>query len=120
MSRPRVGAREADRRALCTGPAPGCPSPTPPKMRVKKSEKLLKLQIRIGDLQRQILAGIGKVYQPEELVGKKIVVVANLKPAKLMGQESQGMLFAANSPDDVPTIVTVLNPDDVDDGFIVR
>ncbi|MBX7216029.1 MAG: methionine--tRNA ligase [Candidatus Kapabacteria bacterium] len=88
--------------------------------RVKKSEKLLKLQIRIGDLQRQILAGIGKVYQPEELVGKKIVVVANLKPAKLMGQESQGMLFAANSPDDVPTIVTVLHPDDVDDGFIVR
>lgn len=88
--------------------------------RVKKSEKLLKLQIQIGDLQRQILAGIGKVYQPEELVGKKIVVVANLKPAKLMGQESQGMLFAANSPDDIPTIITVLNPDDVDDGFIVR
>lgn len=88
--------------------------------RVKKSEKLLKLQIRIGDIERQILAGIGKVYQPEEMVGKKIVVVANLKPATLMGQQSQGMLFAANSPDDVPTIVTVLNPDDVDDGFIVR
>lgn len=88
--------------------------------RVKKSEKLLKLQIRIGDLERQILAGIGKVYQPEELVGKKIVVVANLKPATLMGQQSQGMLLAANSPDGLPTIVTVLNPDDVDDGFIVR
>lgn len=89
--------------------------------RVKKSDKLLKLQIRIGQLERQIVAGIGKRYEPEELVGAKIVVVANLKPAKLMGQESQGMLFAANSPDGVPTLVTVLgDPDSVGDGFIVR
>jgi methionyl-tRNA synthetase len=88
--------------------------------RVKKSEKLLKLQIRIGDLDRQIVAGVGKQYEPEQLVGRKIVVVANLKPAKLMGNESQGMLLAANSPDDVPTLITVMDEDVARDGFIVR
>ena len=60
-----------------------------------KSSKLLKLQVDIGTEQRQIVAGIGKKYAPEELVGKTIVVVANLKPAKLMGIESQGMVLAA-------------------------
>jgi len=64
--------------------------------RVKKSDKLLKLQVSIGGEQRQIIAGIAQHYAPEELVGRKIVVVANLAPAKLMGQESQGMLLAAN------------------------
>ncbi|HNP60498.1 MAG TPA: methionine--tRNA ligase [Nitrospirales bacterium] len=63
--------------------------------RVPKSEKLLKLQVDIGTEQRQIVAGIGKKYAPEELVGRTIVVVANLKPAKLMGIESQGMVLAA-------------------------
>ncbi len=63
--------------------------------RVPKSAKLLKLQVDIGTEQRQIVAGIGKKYEPEELVGKTIVVVANLKPAKLMGIESQGMVLAA-------------------------
>jgi len=63
--------------------------------RVKGSNKLIKLQVDTGE-QRQIVAGIGKVYSPEQLVGKKIVVVANLKPAKLMGVESRGMLLAAN------------------------
>ena len=63
--------------------------------RVQKSSKLLKLQVDIGAEQRQIVAGIGKKYAPEELVGKTIVVVANLKPAKLMGIESQGMVLAA-------------------------
>jgi methionyl-tRNA synthetase len=63
--------------------------------RVPKSEKLLKLQVDIGTEQRQIVAGIGKKYVPEELVGRTIVVVANLKPAKLMGIESQGMVLAA-------------------------
>ncbi|MBL0333242.1 MAG: hypothetical protein IPP65_10530 [Chlorobi bacterium] len=53
--------------------------------RVKKSDKLIKLQIEIGDLKKQILAGIGKKYDPEFLIGKKIIVVANLKPTKLMG-----------------------------------
>ncbi len=63
--------------------------------RVPKSDKLLKLQVDIGIEQRQIVAGIGKKYAPEELVGRTIVVVANLKPAKLMGIESQGMVLAA-------------------------
>jgi methionyl-tRNA synthetase len=89
--------------------------------RVKKSDKLLKLQIRVGNLQRQIVAGVGKQYEPEQLVGCKIVVVANLKPAKLMGEESQGMLLAANSPENLPTVITVLGDgEDVRDGFIVR
>jgi len=66
---------------------------------VPKSSKLLKLQVDIGTEQRQIVAGIGKKYSPEELVGKTIVVVANLKPAKLMGIESQGMVLAAGDKD---------------------
>ncbi len=89
--------------------------------RVKKSDKLLKLQVRVGTLERQIIAGVGKKYEPEELLGRQIVVVANLKPAKLMGQESQGMLLAANSPENAPTLIAVMDNDpDVRDGFIVR
>ena len=63
--------------------------------RVPKSSKLLKLQVDLGSEQRQIVAGIGKKYEPDSLVGQLIVVVANLKPAKLMGVESQGMVLAA-------------------------
>lgn len=63
--------------------------------RVPKSNKLLKLQVDLGDEQKQIVAGIGKKYGPDDVVGKTIVVVANLKPAKLMGVESQGMVLAA-------------------------
>ena len=63
--------------------------------RVPKSDKLLKLQVDLGTEQRQIVAGVGKKYSPEDLVGKTVVVVANLKPAKLMGVESQGMVLAA-------------------------
>ena len=64
--------------------------------RVQKSEKLVKLQIDLGELgKRQIVAGIAQYYSPEELVGRLIIVVANLKPAKLMGIESRGMLLAA-------------------------
>ena len=66
--------------------------------RIEKSEKLLKLQVSLGSElgKRQIVAGIAKHYPPEELVGRKIAVVANLAPAKLMGVESQGMLLAAS------------------------
>lgn len=71
--------------------------------RVEGSEKLLKLQLDAGDkneagepVSRQILAGIGKVYAPENIVGKEITIVANLEPRKLMGQESNGMLLAAS------------------------
>lgn len=80
--------------------------------RIPKSDKLLKLQVDLGTEQRQIVAGIGKKYAPEELPGRTIVVVANLKPAKLMGVESQGMILAAGDkevvsllflPEDTPT-----------------
>ena len=65
--------------------------------RIDGSEKLVKLQIDVGELgERQLVAGIGTIYEPEILVGKQIVIVANLEPRKLMGHESQGMLLAAN------------------------
>lgn len=67
---------------------------------VKKSEKLLKLQIDLGNEQRQVVAGIAKSYKPEDLIGKKIMVVANLKPAKLFGLDSQGMILALDSTED--------------------
>jgi len=67
-------------------------------VRVEGSEKLVKLQIDVGDPEgnRQLVAGIGTVYTPEILVGKQIVIVANLEPKKLMGHESRGMLLAAS------------------------
>ncbi|MEY3386873.1 MAG: hypothetical protein RIR53_1684 [Bacteroidota bacterium] len=74
--------------------------------RVAKSEKLLKLQVDLGGERRQILAGIAKHYSPEELVGTVIVVVANLKPAKLMGMESQGMVLAASNAEGKLTLVS--------------
>ncbi len=65
--------------------------------RVPKSDKLLRLVVDLGEgTPRQILAGIGKTYEPEQLVGKRIVVVANLKPRKMMGLESHGMVLAAS------------------------
>lgn len=66
---------------------------------VEKSEKLMKLQVKVGAEVRQILAGIKKKYSAEDLIGRQVIVVANLKPAKLMGMESQGMLLAADDDD---------------------
>jgi methionyl-tRNA synthetase len=63
--------------------------------RVEKSKKLLKLKVKSGDKEKQIVAGIAEHYSPEELKGKTIIIVDNLKPSKLMGIESQGMLLAA-------------------------
>lgn len=62
---------------------------------VPKAKKLLKLQVDLGYEQRQIVSGISKFYTPEQLIGRKIIVVANLKPAKLCGIESNGMLLAS-------------------------
>jgi methionyl-tRNA synthetase len=64
--------------------------------RVPKSDKLIKLAVDLGEAPRTVVAGIGQQYTPEELVGKQVVVVANLQPAKLMGVESQGMVLAAS------------------------
>lgn len=85
--------------------------------KVKGADKLLKLQIKIGDEKRQIVAGIAKHYAPEELIGKRIVVVANLKPAKLRGIESQGMLLAASNEQSL-TLITVDR--DIDSGARVK
>jgi len=74
--------------------------------KVPKSDKLLKLQIEIGTEKRQIVSGIAKYYAPESLVGKTIAVVYNLKPAKLFGIESQGMILAAKSADGNLSILT--------------
>jgi len=65
--------------------------------RVKKSEKLLKLKVKIDNDERQVIAGIAKSYTPETIIGKKVVIVANLKPAKLMGLESKGMILAVET-----------------------
>ena len=98
--------------------------------RVEGSEKLVKLMVDLGEPNpltgeaglpaeqvnlstgqaglptgRQVIAGIGKAYEPEQLIGKNIVVVANLEPRMLMGLESQGMLLAATDPDGMPVLL---------------
>jgi methionyl-tRNA synthetase len=73
---------------------------------VAKSKKLLKLQVAIGDEKRQIVAGIASHYTPESMVGKQVVVVANLKPAKLFGETSQGMVLAAKNSDGTLVVVS--------------
>ena len=86
--------------------------------KIKKSEKLLKLQVRIKGETRQVVAGIGKFYSPEELVGKNIILVANLKPAKLFGIESQGMILAVE--DEAGKLNVIDLPENVLPGTEVR
>jgi methionyl-tRNA synthetase len=78
--------------------------------RVEKSKKLLKLLVNVGSEQRTLVAGIAEAYEPEALVGKTVVVVFNLKPAKLMGIESNGMVLAASPEGGKPEVVTFANP----------
>ena len=85
--------------------------------RVEGSNKLIAMKVDTGE-ERQIVAGIGKAYLPEELVGKSIVVVMNLQPAKLMGVESQGMLLAASDADGRLSILTTYR--DIKTGSKVR
>ncbi|MEK7103382.1 MAG: methionine--tRNA ligase subunit beta [Patescibacteria group bacterium] len=77
--------------------------------RVEGSEKLLRLQVNIGEETRQILAGIGKRYTPEELLEKQILVVVNLAPRMMMGMESQGMLLASDD-EQGPVLITPQSP----------
>jgi len=65
--------------------------------KISGSDKLVRLEVLLADEKRQIVAGIGKRYAPENLIGKQIVILANLEPRTLMGFESQGMLLAADS-----------------------
>ncbi len=74
---------------------------------VPDTDKLVKLKVRVGEEQRQIVAGIKKHYQPENLVGKTIVVVMNLEPRTLKGLESHGMLLAATDSDGNLSLLTV-------------
>jgi methionyl-tRNA synthetase len=132
---------ELGRLAQLTAAAPGAPAPVqdPAKPtitfddfkkvdlrvgrivaaeRVPKSEKLLKLQVDIGTERRQVVAGIAQHYAPDDLIGKSIVVVYNLAPAKLMGQESQGMLLAAS---DASGKLVVISPSaDIASGATVK
>lgn len=88
---------------------------------VPKSKKMLKLQVHLGAQlgTRQILSGIAQFYTPEQMVGKKIIVVANLKKAMLMGLESQGMLLAAS--DEGGTKLSIVDPGaDMEPGAEVR
>lgn len=85
--------------------------------RVAKSEKLLKIEISFGSERRQIIAGIAQHYEPNALIGKKVIVVANLKPAKLMGLESHGMLLAATDEQGKLSILTVEH--DIAEGSVV-
>lgn len=68
---------------------------------VEKSEKLLKLEVDFGEEKRQILSGIAKYFTPEDLIGKQTIFVTNLEPRQMMGLESNGMLLATGTEDDI-------------------
>ncbi len=79
--------------------------------RVPKADRLLRLVLAVGEERRQIVSGIAQHYTPEELIGKRIILVANLKPKKLRGVESHGMLLAATAEDGSLSLVTLDKPD---------
>lgn len=87
--------------------------------RVKGADKLLKLQLELGTETRQVVSGIAKHYTPESLIGKKVIVVANLKPVKLRGEESKGMILAASTANDEVLVVATLDGD-IETGAKVR
>ena len=80
--------------------------------RVPKSNKLIKLQVDVGSEQRTLVAGVAEAYEPEALVGRTVVVVFNLKPAKIMGVESNGMVLAASAEGGKPMLVGFDTPPD--------
>lgn len=86
--------------------------------RVPKSDKLIKMKVDLGFELRTIVGGIGKAYAPEALIGRQVVVVANLAPRKLMGIESHGMLLAASDNAGLPYLIAP--PEDARPGFIVK
>ncbi len=86
--------------------------------KIEGADKLLRLQVEVGSEQRQLVAGIAKSYKPEELPGKTIIIVANLKPAKIRGVESNGMILAAGEDGEPLRLVTV--DGDIASGITVR
>ena len=85
---------------------------------VKKAKKLLKLKVDLNGEERQVISGIAMHYKPEELVGKYVVLVANLKPVTLRGELSQGMILAAATDDD--SVLKLVNPGELQTGSQVR
>ncbi|HRP92272.1 MAG TPA: methionine--tRNA ligase subunit beta, partial [Ignavibacteriaceae bacterium] len=86
--------------------------------KVPKSDKLLKLKVKLENEERQVIAGIAKNYEPENLIGKKVVIVANLQPAKLMGLESKGMILAVETSTGSLEVLKV--PESVSNGTRVK
>ena len=84
---------------------------------IKRAKKLLKLTLDDGEGERTVASGIAPWYSPEDLTGHKVIIVANLKPAKLCGVESQGMILAADNAEDD---VKVLFVDDLNTGAKIR
>lgn len=107
---PEIGIEDFAKVSLKTALVTACE-------KIEKSKKLLKLTLKVGGETRTVASGIAEYYTPEELIGKKVVIVANLKPAKLCGVVSQGMILCAESDGKVK----VLSPDDcISDGATVR
>lgn len=86
-------------------------------VKIPKADKLLKLQLDLGYEQRQVVSGIAEHYEPESLIGEQVIVVANLKPVKLRGELSQGMILAGKS-DGVLKLATV--PPGLENGAQVK
>lgn len=84
---------------------------------VKKAKKLLKIQVDLGNEQRQIVSGIAEFYKPEDIIGKKVIVVTNLKPVELRGEKSEGMILSAEK-DGALTLVSV--PNAIENGSIIK
>lgn len=87
--------------------------------RIKGADKLLRLVVDLGTEKRQILAGIAMAYQPESLIGRKVVIVANLQPRKLRGLESQGMIVAASVGADGKPVLAGFH-EDIENGARLR
>jgi len=88
--------------------------------KAEKSDKLLKLQVDLGDEKRQIVSGIAKFYNPDDLIGRKVIIVSNLKEAKIRGIESKGMLLACGEEKDEGGVKVIFAPDDAVIGSRVR
>src|SRR5690625_2550974 len=85
--------------------------------KMKNADKLLKLQVDIGEEKRQIISGIAEHYQPEELVNKKVICITNLKPVKLRGEMSEGMILSGEDTDGNLSLATV--KDSLPNGSVV-
>jgi methionyl-tRNA synthetase len=87
---------------------------------IPKSKKLLKVTVDTGSGERTLVAGIARSYTPDTLIGRSVIIVANLEPAKLMGVESNGMMLAATDPDGHPVLLTLDDPAAAPAGSRVR